>query len=159
MPFEIYPINIIIILLVLMPNILFSVFKPRNIPKEESKTLVWLIVGIFESIGRMVTVVLPFFWSVSLIGKNKTIVLILMGIAIILYYLGWIRYFSNNREYKLLYEPLFFIPLPMAVCPILFLLLSGFLIESWPMVIASLILAVGHLPESYRMMKLCNKEL
>ncbi len=157
MPFKIYPTNIIITLAVLMPNILFFIFKPINIPNEESKTLVWVVIGIFENIGRILTFVLPLFWEITLIGKNRKIVLILMGMVLIIYYLGWIRYFFNGRKYNLLFDPIFFIPLPMAICPILFLLLSGVLIKSWSMVIASLIFAIAHILESWRLWALSNK--
>jgi len=80
----------------------------------------------------------PYEW-VSLIG---------MFIFLLFYYYGWIRYFMGNREYGLLFSPLFGVPVPLAISPVLYFLCASVILHSPFMLISSLILAAGHIPAS-----------
>jgi hypothetical protein len=150
MPLKIDPLNFIIIGLIILPNLLCMIFPPVNIPMEKQKPKGWNLIIMLEWIGRLGVFMLPLFWELKNIGRGKVIVLTLMLFCIGVYYAGWLKYVIRGREFKLLFEPLFFIPVPMAVFPVVYFLLAGVLLESWPIVVASVIFAFGHIPESLR---------
>lgn len=150
MPFRIYPVNIILAALVLLPNLLFILFPPVNIPVESSRPKWWSLILMLETAGRILVVTLPLFWELNTQGRWKGFILSLMAVCIVFYYSGWIRYMAGGREFRLLFEPLFFIPVPMAIFPALYLILAGVLLDSWPVVVAAIIFTLGHIPESLR---------
>ena len=78
--------------------------------------------------------------------KNFSLpVVIGMGLALAVYYACWIRYFAGGRVAALLGAPFLGIPLPMAVAPITFFILSSYLMGSWWMLGASLLFGVAHI--------------
>lgn len=119
-------------------------------PQKSNKTYIWVIIEIIENVGRVSTMVLPFFWKIKINSRFKIVVLLFMIAALSIYYVGWFNYFRGGRDFSILGKSILFIPLPMAICPILFLLMSGILMESWPMAIASIIFAAGHITISLR---------
>ncbi|MBN2559294.1 MAG: hypothetical protein JXB33_11120 [Clostridia bacterium] len=147
MPIKFYSINLLIIGLILLPNILSAVFPPVNIPVQPKRPPWWIIVIALEWIGRIGIFILPLFWQIGF-DRNKLIFLIPMGLMIAIYYMGWIRFFAKGREYRLLFEPLFRIPIPLALSPVLCIFFMGFAQGSWPVVAAAIIMALGHIPES-----------
>lgn len=50
----------------------------------------------------------------------------------------------------LLFLPLWRIPIPMAIGPVLYFFFSAGLLKSFPMLLAASVFAIGHLPVSYR---------
>jgi hypothetical protein len=147
MALKFYPINLLIIGFILLPNILSAIFQPVNIPKQSDRPSWWTIVIAVEWIGRLGIFILPLFWEIRF-DKNSIIFLILMVLMIALYCAGWLRFFLHGREFRLLFEPLMGIPVPMAIAPVLSILFLGLAQNSWPVVIASIIMALGHIPES-----------
>lgn len=147
MALKFYPGNLLIIGLILLPNILSAIFQPVNIPKLSVRPSWWTIVIAAEWIGRLGMLILPLFWEIKF-DKNMNIFLLLAGLMIALYYTGWIRFFLHGREYRLLFEPLFGIPIPLAISPILAIAFIGIVQKSWPVVAAAAIMALGHIPES-----------
>lgn len=150
MPLKIYPVNLILVALILLPNLLFIVFPPSNIPTQSQKSGLWVLVTILEWIGRLAVFTLPLFWELKIDTRGKGIILIFMTLCILFYYTGWIKYMIGGREFKLLFEPLFFIPVPMAVFPVLYLILAGILLYSWPVSLAAIIFGVFHILGSLR---------
>ncbi|MFO7611941.1 MAG: hypothetical protein R6W99_05560 [Clostridia bacterium] len=149
MPMKFYPVNLLIIGLILLPNILAAGFPPVNIPVQAKRPPWWIIIIALEWIGRIGIFILPLFWQFSL-DRNKLIFLIPMGLMIAIYYMGWIRFFANGSEFRLLFEPLFKIPIPLALSPVLCIFFMGLAQNSWPVVAAAIIMALGHIPESIR---------
>lgn len=147
MQLKFYPINLLIIGFILLPNILFSIFQPVNIPVQSDRPSWWIVIIAFEWIGRLGIFILPLFWEIRF-DKNKLIFLVLMCLMIAIYYIGWARFFLHGREFKLLFEPLFGIPIPMAVSPVLCIFFLGLTQNSWPVVAATIIMSLGHIPES-----------
>lgn len=155
MPIKIYPVNLILIALVLLPNILPLVFPPVNIPAESPKPQLWNIVTALEWIGRVAVFILPLFGVIKIDSIEKRIILAAMILCIVIYYIGWGKYMAVGRDFKLLFEPLSFIPVPMAVFPTLYLILAGMLLNSWPVSSAAVVFAVGHILESLRNYNTC----
>jgi hypothetical protein len=53
------------------------------------------------------------------------------GLSLLFYYAAWLRYFTGGRTIEIMYQPLFGVPLPLAVSPVVFLGVSAYLLSSW----------------------------
>lgn len=146
-----HPLSLIITLLVLIPNIAFSlkqpVNKPSNLPKEN------IILAVIENIGRYGVFIIPLFYAVDLSGAFEIIAISLMGVMLLIYYVCWIRYFLRGNEFKWMFLPLMRIPIPLAISPVLYFMLSSVILHSIPMLIFSLLLAAGHILISWQQYK------
>ena len=133
--------------LVLLPNLLWLVFPPRGTPAAEmvSKSPLVRLMEVLEWLGRLGCLIIPCFYQVEVKGGWQLGALGVMAAALLLYYAGWARFFLGRRAYRLLFESLLGVPLPLAVSPIVFFLGAAALLGSWPMAAAALILAAGHI--------------
>jgi hypothetical protein len=146
-----HPFPLIITILVLIPNIFFAlkkpVNKPANLPKEP------LILTIIENIGRYGVFIIPLFYKIDVSGVFEKIAAAVMGLMLLLYYACWIRYFRNGSDFKRMFLPFIKIPVPLAISPVLYFMLSSIILHSFPMLIFSLLLAIGHIPISWQQYK------
>lgn len=126
----------------MLPNFIWMVFPKTNIVEQGS---VPLFLTITEIIGRGAVLILPMFYSLELNKKYSIIVIIVMGVALTIYYASWIRYFIYGRSAELFTASLLGIPLPMAVAPIVFLMLSSYLMGSWWVFGASILFGFAHI--------------
>ncbi|HBQ64321.1 MAG TPA: hypothetical protein DD727_05255 [Clostridiales bacterium] len=108
------------------------------------------VLGAMESIGRLSVFFLSIFYLVAIKDLLDVIAAAVMGVLLILYYLCWIRYFRKGREEILLYQPLGFLPIPMALLTIGYLLLSAVILDSVLMLISTLLFAAGHIPLQWK---------
>jgi len=147
MHWKFYPVNLLFIGLILLPNIISVIFQPVNVPEQSVRPSWWTAVIVVEWIGRLGIFVLPMFWEIRF---ERSTVLFLMPVCmmIALYYAGWIRFFMRGRDFSLMFAPLFGIPVPMAVSPVLAVAFLGLAQNSWPVLAAAVIMALGHIPES-----------
>ena len=135
--------GILIPLAVMLPNILWMMFPgPSSFEGPVAEPL-WLT--LIENIGRLAVMLLPFFFVLDLERRLSIPVVVLMGISLALYYVCWARYFLGGRVDALLRAPLLGVPLPMAVFPVIFLLFSSYLMQSWAMVAAAIVFGAAHL--------------
>ncbi|GGG12084.1 hypothetical protein GCM10010912_65640 [Paenibacillus albidus] len=142
-----YPISLLIPLMVMLPNLLFVRFKPQNVRAGTKKNPILIAA---EGVGRFAVMIVPLFFQVHLHASYEIIALLMMSCSLFMYYLGWGRYYSNLREYKLLFAPMLGIPVPLAIAPSLYFLFSAVILHSGYMVIFSVIFAVGHITNSLR---------
>lgn len=142
--------SLLIPLLVLLPNIAFFVTKPKDPSPGVKANGVFTLLETFENIGRVGVFTVPVFSAATFSRPEDVFALISMGFTLAIYYAGWLRYFRNNREYKLLFSPFMGIPIPMAVAPIAYFLCAAVILRSPYLFIAGTILAVGHIPISIR---------
>lgn len=128
--------------LFMIPNVVWMV-----VPKSDQgeQVSVPLFLTIVENAGRVAVLVLPFFFSLDMNKEFSRPALIGMGLALAIYYVSWIRYFVGGRSTELFGEPLLGIPVPMAVTPTVFLVLSSYLMSSWLMLGASILFGVAHI--------------
>lgn len=70
---------------------------------------------------------------------------LVMSLALPLYQDGWVRFFAPGRGYALLFERLLGVPIPLAISPTLYFLAVSFVLGSWCLALATVILGVGHL--------------
>lgn len=148
--------NIIFIIVILFPNFILLIFKPTHTPLHSRKTMMWRMLGCIEHVSRFITIFFCLLSPVSLDGTFKYVILALMVLVIGLYYIGWLRYITAGHDYRVLFEPLLKIPLPMVVFPTLFFLLVAWLIQSSEMGISTLIFAAAHLLVSNRIRQACQ---
>ena len=147
--FKFSPINIWIVLLLLLPNILFMLFPPADIPTDQIRPKGWAVVLIMERIGQIGVFVLPLFLSFKMDTPLQKYALAAMTVFILLYYVCWVRYFMGGRAFSLLYQKLLFVPIPMAVFPVLYCLAASIILNSWVYTSAAMLLAIGHISESF----------
>lgn len=143
-----YWASLLIPVAIFMPNLLWLLLPPVNTPSlNKAKEAAWLTVG--ENAGRVGVIVIPLFYPVVL-DEGGSFYIISMLLLLGVYYSGWIRFFHGGRRYILLFAPLWRIPVPMAISPVLYFMVAAGLLHSVPMLIAALLLAIGHIPISYR---------
>ncbi|MBP2643850.1 MAG: putative rane protein [Firmicutes bacterium] len=141
-------ISLFIPIVVLAPNLLWLLFPPINISVQEVKEPLFLT--ILENLGRLGVTVIPLFYKIVLVDSMSYVVLIIMLLLLAIYYYGWFRFYICGRNHIFLFLPLWRIPIPMAVSPVLYFVLAAKLLQSIPMLFAALLLAIGHILISYK---------
>lgn len=136
----------IISILIILPTILLLAFPSRIMPKLDSPSL---FITLLERVGQIACFMLPILYGQKIAEQNGRFILVLMGICLALYYIGWLRFFAGGREFSLLFEPLGFIYIPMAVFPMLYFLLLAFWLHSPLFIIAALLFSIGHFINSW----------
>jgi hypothetical protein len=146
-----HPISLILTVLILIPNVIFSlktpVNKPSSLPKEN------IVLVVLENIGRYGVFIIPLFYAIGIDEPVDYIVITVMGLMLLLYYACWIRYFRYGSDFKWMFLPFMKIPVPLAISPVIYFILSSIILHSFPMLIFSLLLAAGHIPISWRQYK------
>ncbi len=127
-----------------MPNVLYAAFPPLNLQKYGSPKDSRLLTSV-ERLGQTSSFILPIFFGLSYAGTLVLLAWAIMGISLATYYAGWIRYFARGRDYALLFRPIVGIPVPMAASPVVFFLVSSFVLGSIWQAIAAIVLGVGHI--------------
>ncbi|MHA1963663.1 MAG: hypothetical protein ACW97G_03690, partial [Candidatus Thorarchaeota archaeon] len=114
--------GILIVAAILVPNLLWMAFPPTSVPlqDEQPESQIKQIMTGIENLGRIGCFVLPLFFEPEINGVFEMVALMTMVLSLVVYYTGWIRYFVRGREYELLFQSLWRIPLPMAIAPIIY---------------------------------------
>ncbi|MFW5713215.1 MAG: hypothetical protein ACOCYU_00935 [Brevefilum sp.] len=130
-------------LLVMVPNFVWMAFPPTSAPVVLDAEPIWL--RAIENIGRMAVLLLPFFFVLDFDRSYFLPVIIAMTGSLVLYYARWVRYFLGSRSFALLKAPFFGVPVPMAAFPVVFPLLSSYLMKSLWMFVSAAIFGIAHL--------------
>ncbi len=131
---------------VLVPNILFFKFPPHTTstkikhPSRESK-----LMEAIERIGQVGVFVIPFFSQTYVKTPAEVLSIPVMMVALMIYYVGWARYFSKGRRQVLLYKPLMGMPLPLVISPIIFFLTASVFLSSELLFVFAFMLGIGHM--------------
>ena len=133
-------------LFVLLPNVLLVRFPPTERPEDASGVNRWL--EALERLGQAGVFVIPCFYRIRIQGAMAVVSLAVMALTLVSYYLGWLRYMQQGRRYALLFAPMWGIPLPMAVMPVIYFGAAAALVRSCPLAAATAVFAVGHLAVS-----------
>lgn len=139
-------ISVVFLSVILLPNLLFYVFKPKDIPTIKKEPIVLTII---ENIGRITSFIIPLIYGKQISNQDFNYLTIIMLIFILVYYICWVRYFIKGRKFSLLFNPLWHIPIPMAIFPLLYFLFMSIWIQSLILGIAVVIFAIGHLSISW----------
>lgn len=134
-------VGLIFLVMLFVPNIVWSNNKPKDYEKyvvNENKVL-----SILERAGEVLVVC----FSLILINASYSsiIFLILAFILMILYEAYWIRYFKSNQTMKDMYSSFLAIPVAGATLPVLAFMSLGIYESNVFLIIATIILGVGHI--------------
>lgn len=136
-------IGLLFLAMLFIPNILWAGNKPQGYSSEnENKVLLF-----FERVGETLTCCCALIFSDFNIRKWTPWLLWLAVafILMILYEAWWIRYFRSERKLSDFYSSFFGIPLAGATLPVLAFFLLGIYGKVGCMLIAALLLAIGHI--------------
>lgn len=138
--------GLLITTIILLPNLLMILLPPKNVTDQIKDAGV--LFTIVERVGQAGCFLLPIFSKDYIESAEVNIWLIVAIICAVFYYGLWIRY-ALKRDAALLFAPLAFIPVPMAVFPVLaFVFIAIWMRSAW-LGTAAVVLAVGHLANSW----------
>ena len=138
-------IGLIFLLMLFIPILFWSKHKPENYDKyvkNENKTL-----RIFEGAGQvLVTCIVLIFKDFNIkTGSWWIIWLMLSFVFMVLYEIYWIKYFKSKKTMQDFYSSLLGIPVAGASLPVIAFLLLAVYGKSIPLLIAVVILGIGHI--------------
>ena len=121
-------------------------FPPAG--KAEQPVAVTHWIEIVEQISRI-----AYLFAVTLLVSRdkpgfRSGWLYLAAAFLILYYVVWFRYFMGGREIPLLSGSFLFVPMPLAVFPVLYFLCAAIWLHNLPAAIIMVIFGVAHLTVS-----------
>lgn len=136
--------GIIIFLAAMLPNFAYMILAPQEqIEKDRKKSHINA-----EDLSRdFFTFFLVAFVSET---KGNIIYLILALVFLALYYFSWFRYFKNGKDEKYLLSPLGFIPVPLAIFPNAYFVLSCLYLNNMLALGLCLIFAFFHIKSAIK---------
>lgn len=146
-------VGIVIFALPMIINIFYVLFPPaedgaKTNAKQSLSNLKWL--EIVENVSRIAYLIVLTF----LVSENpldlKSVWLYVSVAFLILYYATWIRYFIGGRKISLLNKPFLFVPIPLAVFPVLYFLCAAIWMNNIPAAIIMLIFGAAHITVSIK---------
>ena len=138
-------IGLIYLMMLMIPNMIWSKNKPLNYDKyskNESKVLL-----VFERIGEVGNTCLALIFSDFNVNSISywSIVLLISFVLMLLYEIYWIRYFRSSKSMKDQYCSLLGIPVAGATLPVLSFLLLGIYGKNIFLIVSTVILGIGHI--------------
>ncbi len=138
-------IGFIFLLMLIIPNIIWSKNKPKDYNiyvQNENKVLL-----LFEKTGEVSVTCLSLICSDLNINQisSWSIILLVSFIVMCLYEIYWIRYFKSNQTMKDMYSSLIGIPVAGATLPVVAFLLLSIYGKNVFLLIATIILGIGHI--------------
>jgi hypothetical protein len=129
----------------LLPNLLWMAYPPAQLPTTGHSSPLARVLGPIETAGRIAVFTIPFFLNLHLDALIARVCLIAAVPALLVYYIGWARYFVRGRAYDLLSADLLGIPVPLAVAPTIYLLAGSALLQSVLLAIVTALFGAVHL--------------
>lgn len=137
-------VGLIYLIMLLVPNLFWTKYKPEDYEKyvkNENK-----ILKIFESIGQvLVTCIVLIFKNFNISLNAWAVWLILSFLFMVLYEIYWIKYFKSEKTMRNFYSSLLGIPVAGATLPVIAFLLLGIYGKNIPLILATIILGIGHI--------------
>ena len=141
-------IGLVVFALPMIINIAYAVFPPAEKAEQPAAAARWIeIVEQISRIAYLAAITLPV--SRKAVGI-RSVWLWLSAVFLVLYYIVWIRYFAGGREIALLNRPFLFVPMPLAVFPVLYYLCAAVWLHNIPAVILMTVFGAAHLTVSIR---------
>lgn len=140
MNFEFSFFGLAFLVMLFVPNILWSKYPPKDYDKY-SKNENKLFLSL-ERIGQVLVVIFSLFCGVTF---SLNPILVLAFLLIILYEIYWIKYFKSSKTMHDMYASMFVIPIPGAILPVFAFLLLGICADNIFLVISTVILGIGHI--------------
>ena len=136
-------IGLIYMLLIEIPNILWTRRKPEGYdPSGENRVLL-----ILERVGQVLCTATILFFSVTNPQRWEpwSAWLVASALLMVLYECYWIRYFRGKRTLHDFYRPFLGVAAPGATLPVAAFLLLGIYGRLIWLIVASVILGIGHI--------------
>lgn len=138
-------IGLIFLLMLFIPNILWTKHKPKDYEKyvgNENKILLLL-----ERIGEVLVCCIAVIFTDFNLRKwdYRSIWLVLAVLAMFLYEVWWIRYFRSGQKMTDFYSSIIGIPVAGASLPVAAFFFLGVYGLNFLMIIATIILGIGHI--------------
>ena len=135
-------VGLVVFALPMLINIAYVMFPPAGEAKPPAPVTHW--VEIVEQVSRI-----AYLLAVTLLVSRRPVSwrsawLFLAAVFLILYYAVWIRYFALGREIALLKRAFLFVPMPLAVFPVLYFLCAAVWLHNIPAVILMVIFGAAH---------------
>ena len=139
-------IGLVIFALPMLINIAYVVFPPTGKAEQTAAVTHW--VEIVEQISRI-----AYLFAVTLLVSRenlsfRSVWFSLAAVFLVLYYAVWLRYFMGGREIALLSRSFLFVPMPLAVFPVLYFLCAAIWLHNLPAAIIMVIFGAAHLTVS-----------
>ena len=138
-------VGVIFLLMLMIPNIIWSKNQPKDYEKyvvNENKVLLAL-----ERTGEALVSSLCLIFSDLNIGRVSlwSIWLLMAFLLMVLYEIYWIRYFKSEKTMQDMYKSILGIPVAGATLPVLAFFLLGIYGKNILLVISVIILGIGHI--------------
>ena len=138
--------GLVVFALPMLINLAYVLFPPAGTAEQQKTVTHW--VELVEQISRM-----AYLLAIVLLVSRKPIRLqsVWLGLAalfLILYYAVWIRYFAGGREIVLLRRSFLFVPMPLAVFPVLYFLCAAIWLHNIPAAVTMVVFGIAHLTVS-----------
>ena len=138
--------GLVIFALPMLINIAYAMFPP--VGKAEQTVTVTHWIEIVEQISRI-----AYLFAVTLLVSRENLSfrsgwLSLAAVFLILYYAVWLRYFMGGREVSLLSRSFLFVPIPLAVFPVLYYLCAAIWMHNLPAAVIMVMFGAAHLTMS-----------
>ena len=135
-------IGLVVFALPMLINIVYAIFPPVGKTEQPAAVTHW--IEIVEKVSRI-----AYLLTITLLVSRKTIGprsawLYLSIFFLVLYYAVWLRYFICGREICLLNRSFLFVPMPLAVFPVLYYLCAAFWLHNIPALIIMAIFGAAH---------------
>ena len=139
-------IGLVVFALPMLINIVYVIFPPSEKAEQTAAVTHW--IELVEQVSRM-----AYLLAITLlVSRNpinfRSVWLCLAALFLLLYYIVWIRYFAGGRDIALLNRPFFFVPMPLAVFPVLYFLCAAIWLHNVPATIVMVIFGAAHLTVS-----------
>lgn len=138
-------VGLIYLLMLFIPNILWSKNKPQDYDEyvvNENRILL-----MFERIGEvLICCFAPIFSDFNINGISLwSIWLLISFVLMVLYEIYWVRYFKSKKTLKDFYSSLLGIPVAGATLPVCAFVLLGLYGKNILLIISAIILGIGHI--------------
>lgn len=138
-------VGLIYLAMLFIPNLFWVKYKPKDYDKyikNENR-----ILKIFENIGQVLVscIVLVFKDFNIILGSMWIIWLTLSFVCMLLYEMNWIKYFKSEKTMRDFYSSMMGIPVAGATLPCIAFFLLGIYGKNIPLIVAVIILSVGHI--------------
>lgn len=138
-------VGLVIFALPMLINIAYAIFPPAGEAASAKSSARWL--ETVEGVSRIAYLIVLTF----LVGEKPLDLKSAFSIAfLVLYYIAWIRYFACGRDAALLGKAFLFVPMPLAVFPVLYFLCAAIWMHNLPAAIVMVIFGAAHITVSVR---------
>lgn len=127
-------------------NLVYAAFPPAGKPQQPAPVMRW--VEIVEQASRIAYLLaVTFLVSRTPVSVRSTWFFLAVAF-LLLYYAVWIRYFVFGRDVALLERVFLFVPMPLAVFPVLYFLCAALWLHNVPAAVLMVIFGATHLTVS-----------